>query len=313
MQKYFEITTHQNANFTADMLNNTLIQKIKIPNAEIQGISVSVLRLDLIHPVVSGNKIFKLKYYIEAAKNDGKQLLTFGGPYSNHLVATAFAAQNAGIKSTGYVRGDAPTDLSDTLQDCIKYGMDLKFVSRTDYNQLAENLLNEVNSDILIVPSGGYGRQGALGAKKILEFEEVSQYNIIMASCGSGTMGAGLLAAIQPHQQLLLFSALKNNFSIEEEIKALLTKEEYVDKPYSINHEYHFGGFAKKDETLLSYMNEFYRETGIPTDFVYTGKLAYAMNDMLQKEKLPTNSKILFIHSGGLQGNRSLKNNQLIF
>ena len=134
-----------------------------------------------------------------------------------------------------------------------------------------------------------------------------------MASSGSGTMGAGLLAAIQPHQQLLLFSALKNNFSIEEEIKALLTKEEYEDKPYSINHEYHFGGFAKKDETLLSYMNEFYRETGIPTDFVYTGKLAYAMNDMLQKEKLPTNSKILFIHSGGLQGNRSLKNNQLIF
>ena len=295
------------------MLNNILIQKINNPKADIQGISVSVLRLDLIHPVVSGNKLFKLKYYIDAALKKGKQLITFGGPYSNHLVATAFAAQQAGLKVTGYVRGETPTTLSNTLQDCITYGMDLRFVARSEYDQLQEVLQQEDKTDMLILPYGGYGRLGAMGAKEILEFEEASQFDIILASCGSGTMAAGLLSSLQPHQHLLLVSAVKNNFSIEEEIKALLTEEEYANKAFTINHEYHFGGFAKKDETLLSYMNEFYRETGIPTDIVYTGKLAFAMNDLLKKTKLPSNSNILFIHSGGLQGNRSLKNNELIF
>lgn len=295
------------------MLNNILIQKINNPKADIQGISVSVLRLDLIHPVVSGNKLFKLKYYIDAALKKGKQLITFGGPYSNHLVATAFAAQQAGLKVTGYVRGETPTTLSNTLQDCITYGMDLRFVARSEYDQLQEVLQQEDKTDMLIVPYGGYGRLGAMGAKEILEFEEASQFDIILASCGSGTMAAGLLSSLQPHQQLLLVSAVKNNFSIEEEIKALLTEEEYANKAFTINHEYHFSGFAKKDETLLRYMNEFYRETGIPTDIVYTGKLAFAMKDLLKKTKLPSNSNILFIHSGGLQGNRSLKNNELIF
>jgi 1-aminocyclopropane-1-carboxylate deaminase/D-cysteine desulfhydrase-like pyridoxal-dependent ACC family enzyme len=295
------------------MLNNTLIQKIQNPRADIQGISVSVLRLDLIHPVVSGNKLFKLKYYIDAALKKEQQLITFGGPYSNHLVATAFAAQQAGLKVTGYVRGETPTALSNTLQDCITYGMDLRFVARSEYDQLQEVLQQEDKTDMLVVPYGGYGRLGAMGAKEILEFEEASQFDIILASCGSGTMAAGLLASLHLHQQLLLVSSVKNNFSIEEEIKALLTEEEYANKTFEINHEYHFGGFAKKDETLLSYMNEFYRETGIPTDIVYTGKLAFAMNDLLKKTKLPSNSNILFIHSGGLQGNRSLKNNELIF
>ena len=295
------------------MLNNTLIQKIQSPQAEIQGVSVSILRLDLLHPVVSGNKIFKLKYFIEKALKERKQLITFGGPYSNHLVATAYATQQAGLKALGYVRGERPSILSETLQDCITYGMDLRFVARSEYDQLQEVVKKDIQSDMLVVPYGGYGRLGAMGAKEILEFEEASRFDIIMASCGSGTMAAGLLAVIKPHQQLLLVSAVKNNFSIEKEIKSLLLEEEYANKLFSINHEYHFGGFAKKDEKLLSYMNNFFRETGIPTDIVYTGKLAYSMSDMLQKGKLPSNSNILLIHSGGLQGNRSLKNNQLIF
>ncbi|MEY3245953.1 MAG: hypothetical protein RL253_1116 [Bacteroidota bacterium] len=295
------------------MLNNILIQKINNPKADIEGISVSILRLDLIHPIVSGNKIFKLKYYIDNAVNSGKQLLTFGGAYSNHLVATAFAAQQAGLKAIGYVRGETPTTLSNTLQDCIAYGMDLRFVSRTEYNKLQEDLMNDKKTNLQVVPYGGYGRLGAMGAKEILGFDEVSQFDIIMASCGSGTMGAGLLSAIQAHQKLILVSAVKNNFTIEAEIKALLTEEEFSNKPFTINHEYHFGGFAKKDETLINYMNEFYRKTGIPTDIVYTGKLVYALNDMLTKNCFSKGSSILLIHSGGLQGNKSLKKNELIF
>jgi 1-aminocyclopropane-1-carboxylate deaminase len=126
-------------------------------------------------------------------------------------------------------------------------------------------------------------------------------------------MGAGLLSALNNNQKLFLFSALKNNFSIEVEIKSLLLQDELLNKSFEINHQYHFGGFAKKDEHLFEFMNTFYMETYIPTDFIYTGKLVYAMNDMLQKQQIQEGSNILLIHSGGLQGNRSLKNKELIF
>ena len=296
------------------MLNNTLIQEIPNKEAKIQGISVSMLRLDQIHPVVSGNKIYKLKFYITSALNEKKQqLITFGGPYSNHLVATAFAAQQNGLKALGYVRGEEPKNLSDTLHECINYGMELKFVSRLDYDELQQNAIKRENSDAVVIPYGGYGHLGAKGAKEILAFETAQNYDTIMASCGSGTMGAGLLAALNPKQKLFLFSAVKNNFSIETEIKSILLKEEYQNKSFEINHHYHFGGFAKKDELLFDFMNVFFRETNIPTDFVYTGKLVYAMNDMIEKQLIREGSNILLIHSGGLQGNRSLKNKELIF
>lgn len=296
------------------MLNNTLIQELPIKAANIQGISVSILRLDLIHPVVSGNKIFKLKYYIESALNEKKQrLITFGGAYSNHLVATAFAAQQNGLKALGYVRGEAPEKLSDTLSDCLNYGMELKFVPRLDYDALQLDAIMRENTDAVVIPYGGHGRLGALGAREILAFETAQNFDTIMASCGSGTMGAGLLAALNNKQKLFLFSAMKNNFSIEAEIKSVLLKEEYLNKSFEINHHYHFGGFAKKDDHLLEFMNAFYKETTIPTDFVYTGKLVYGMNDMIQKQLIPRGSNILLIHSGGLQGNRSLKNKELIF
>lgn len=296
------------------MLNNTLIQELPIKAANIQGISVSILRLDLIHPVVSGNKIFKLKYYLEAALNEKKQrLITFGGAYSNHLVATAFAAQQNGLKALGYVRGEAPEKLSDTLSDCLNYGMELKFVPRLDYDALQLDAIMRENTDAVVIPYGGHGRLGALGAREILAFETAQNFDTIMASCGSGTMGAGLLAALNNKQKLFLFSAMKNNFSIEAEIKSVLLKEEYLNKSFEINHHYHFGGFAKKDDHLLEFMNAFYKETTIPTDFVYTGKLVYGMNDMIQKQLIPRGSNILLIHSGGLQGNRSLKNKELIF
>lgn len=295
------------------MLNNTLIQKIESPQAEIKGISVAILRLDMIHPIISGNKIFKLKYYIEKALHENKQVITFGGPYSNHLVASAYAAQKAGLKATGYVRGEQPFFLSETLQDCLRYGMELKFIPRDKFNQFQKDIVESNVQEALIIPYGGYGSLGAMGAKEILDFEEVNLYNIIMASCGSGTMGAGLLSAIKTHQELLLVSAVKNNFSIDTEIKMLLNKKDYAEKKLEINHTYHFGGFAKKDKILMDYMNEFYKKTNIPTDIVYTGKLVYALNDLLKKDKFPSGSNILLIHSGGLQGNRSLKNNELIF
>ena len=296
------------------MLDNTLIHEISNKRTKEKDISASVLRLDLIHPVVSGNKLFKLQPYLKLALEQKKeQIVSFGGAHSNHLVATACAAKENGLKSIGYIRGEAPPTFSDTLLDCIHYGMDLKFTSRESFDQLQIHCEETLDPNNLIIPYGGYGRQGAIGAKTILEWEKANAFDTIIASCGSGTMGAGLVMGLNKDQKIILVSALKNNFSIETEIKQLLEPAEWQDKSIEINFDYHFGGFAKKNATLFAFMNAFYLEHDIPTDFVYTGKLAFAFNDMLMNDKFPKGAKVLMIHSGGLQGNRSLKNKELIF
>ncbi len=296
------------------MLDNTLIQEISNKRTKEKGIKASVLRLDLIHPVVSGNKIFKLQPYLKLALEQKKeQIVSFGGAHSNHLVATAYAAKENGLKSIGYIRGEAPPTFSETLLDCIHYGMVLKFTSRETFDQLQIHCEESLDPKNLIIPYGGYGRQGAIGAKTILESREVNEFDTILASCGSGTMGAGLVMGLNNGQKLILVSALKNNISIETEIKQLLEPGEWQNKSIEINFDYHFGGFAKKNAELFAFMNSFYEEHQIPTDFVYTGKLAFAFNDMLMKDKFSNGAKVLLIHSGGLQGNRSLKNKELIF
>ena len=296
------------------MLDNTLIQEISNQYTKKRGITAAVLRLDLLHPVVSGNKIYKLKYYIEKALNQEKEeIVSFGGAHSNHLVATAFVAKENGLKSIGYVRGERPPQFSDTLLDCEHYGMELKFTQREKFDALQIDCEESNKAQSLIIPYGGYGRTGALGAKEILAFNEAGNYNIIMASAGSGTMGAGLILSLQKHQHLILVSALKNNYSIENEIKQLLFETEIAEKSFELNYDYHFGGFAKKNPDLLQFMNSFYQQHQIPTDIVYTGKLAYAFDKMLMNNQFPEGSKVLLVHSGGLQGNRSLKKKELIF
>jgi 1-aminocyclopropane-1-carboxylate deaminase len=191
--------------------------------------------------------------------------------------------------------------------------MELKFLSYTDYTQLQAKPSTSKSDESIVIPYGGYGPLGVKGAREILDFEGATKFDLIIASAGSGTMGAGLLSALNEQQQLLLFSAVKNNYSIESEIKALLSGISFHETSLHINYDYHFGGFAKTDQSLLDYMNQLYTVTSIPTDIVYTGKLMFGINDMLQKRKFRSGSNILIIHSGGLQGNRSLKNNELIF
>jgi 1-aminocyclopropane-1-carboxylate deaminase/D-cysteine desulfhydrase-like pyridoxal-dependent ACC family enzyme len=296
------------------MIDNILIQEISNTYIKDRGITAAVLRLDLLHPVVSGNKIYKLNNYIEKALNQKKEkIVSFGGAHSNHLVATAFMAKENGLKSIGYVRGERPPLFSDTLLDCEHYGMELKFTERKKFDALQIDCEESNKPESLIIPYGGYGRIGALGAKEILSFKETGNYNLIMASAGSGTMGAGLILSLQKHQHLILVSALKNNYSIENEIKQLLFETEIAEKSFQLNYDYHFGGFAKKNPDLLQFMNSFYQQHQIPTDIIYTGKLAYAFEKMLMNNQFPEGSKVLLVHSGGLQGNRSLKKKELIF
>lgn len=296
------------------MLEKNIIQSINDEQAQSYGISAAMLRLDLLHPIVSGNKIFKLSHYLATAKKSPKKgILTFGGAFSNHLVAAAYAAKMNNLESIGFVRGERPKKLSHGLMDCISYGMQLEFMNRESFDSIDVAQFSTTFPNHAIIPHGGYGRMGMLGAQEIVKIPGVESYDTVLAACGTGTMAAGLIAGLKPHQQLTLVSVLKNNFSVKDEIKALLLDEEINNKRFDIRFDFHLGGYAKKNELLFKAMNDFFSIHQIPTDFVYTGKLVYAFYHLMKGGAFERGSKVLLIHSGGLQGNRSLCNNELIF
>jgi 1-aminocyclopropane-1-carboxylate deaminase len=259
----------------------------------------AVLRLDKIHPVVSGNKWFKLKYYLEEAANvNAETLLTFGGAYSNHIIAAAFAAREAGFRSIGVIRGERPQQLSPTLQAAISYGMELLFLSREAFKKKeqareVQELLSKLRN-CYIIPEGGAGELGVKGCKEILPLaDSYAAYSHILCALGTGTMFTGLQQAATADQQVIAIPVLKGM--------------------NGLFNNYHFGGYAQKTPELLAFMNDFYKRTEIPTDFVYTGKLLYAFTDLLRNNFFQPESNILLVHSGGLQGNTSLPKGTLQF
>ena len=275
---------------------------------------VDVLRLDLIHPVISGNKWFKLKHYLsEALKLNKKYLLTFGGAWSNHIVATAAAAKARGIKSIGIIRGEEPSFLSASLTQVKENGMELYFSNREDYaaKRIPEQVyINYDRDDVYVVDEGGFGEKGMEGAMEILDHVSLENYDHIVAATGTGTMLAGLINKVREEARVSGITVLKNNVSVENNIRSLLHSP---SSHFRVIYDYHFGGYAKKTGTLIEFMNEWYTKTGIPSDFVYTGKLFYAVNDLIEKSYFPAGENILIIHSGGLQGNNSLPKGTLIF
>jgi 1-aminocyclopropane-1-carboxylate deaminase len=277
--------------------------------------AVDVLRLDLIHPVISGNKWFKLKEYLKETKSlNKKNILTFGGAFSNHIVATAAAAKQNGFKSIGIIRGQKPTALSPTLKDAMNFGMNLFFLSRTDYKGkiIPREIFEHFNEqETYIINEGGYGVKGVEGAKAILQLMNFSEYTHILDVVGTGTTVAGLVEASHEHQSVIGISSMKNNLSLQQETEKFISEENRTR--FKLIHDYHFGGYAKYSQELIDFMNEWYRQTQIPSDFVYTGKLFFAVTDLLKKNYFPAGSKLLLIHSGGLQGNRSLPKGTLIF
>lgn len=290
-------------------LKNITIDKITLPIFVDNDIEAEVLRLDKIHPLIPGNKWFKLRYYLdEALRLNKKNIVTFGGAWSNHIIATATMGNLYGLATIGIIRGEEASELSPTLAQARAMGMQLIFISRDDYKQ--KKLPEEIPSDAYIINEGGYGKPGAEGASTIFDHCSSVDYSHICCACGTGTMAAGLANGTNEEQELIAISVMKNNHELEEDIRSLLKK----DRPnISLNHEYHFGGYAKHKPELLNFMNEFYRQTSIPSDFVYTGKLFYAIADLASKNYFPTGSRLLLIHSGGLQGNSSLNKGTLIF
>jgi 1-aminocyclopropane-1-carboxylate deaminase/D-cysteine desulfhydrase-like pyridoxal-dependent ACC family enzyme len=275
-----------------------------------------ILRLDKVHPVVSGNKWFKLKYYLkEAAESGKKSLLTFGGAYSNHIIATAFAAGQSGFRSIGIIRGEEPLQLSPTLQSASLYGMKLIFVSREAFKikDEIEQMRDVVDKwqGAYVIPEGGGGKLGRKGAGEMLALADAPSYTHIMCAIGTGTMFTGIANATTAGQEIIGIPVLKGMNDLAAQYADLL--KDSSTKKYSFFENYHFGGYAKKTPELLAFMNQFYHRTNIPTDFVYTGKLLYAFMDLLTKDYFKPGSRILLIHSGGLQGNNSLPEGTLLF
>ena len=272
-------------------------------------ITADVLRLDQIDPVISGNKWFKLRYYLEEARSQKKKgIVTFGGAWSNHIIATAAACQMNGLRSIGIIRGEEPRQLSPTLLRAKEMGMQLVFISRPDY-QSKEIPAAIQPEEYYIIHEGGYGIMGARGASTILEHCR-DNYTHYCCAVGTGTMMAGIINQSKSEQKTIGISVLKNNTGLEEMIQALVINK---NDNWKLIHDYPFGGYAKHQPALLRFMNEFYGQTGIPSDFVYTGKLFYAINDLVEKNYFPAGSRLLLIHSGGLQGNESLPPGSLIF
>ncbi|HRP89963.1 MAG TPA: pyridoxal-phosphate dependent enzyme [Edaphocola sp.] len=289
-----------------DLNFNIKCSRISLDAFSQNNCKLSLLRLDEIHPIVSGNKWFKLKYYIEAYQN-GKYsgILTFGGAYSNHLAATAAACNYYQIPVEAIVRGrDGMAYPSQTLKDCGALGMQFQFVNRAQYKLYKEeeyiNTLREQFPNFLIIPEGGYGSLGVKGAALIHQYLP-DDTDVVAAAVGSSTTICGLLEASKKEQEVIGFTALKQGEYLLKELK-LYNK---FNNGRLIT-EYHFGGFGKYKPELINFMKQFKQEQNIELDFVYTAKMMFGLFDLIGKGNFK-NKNIVAIHSGGLQGNQSIQ------
>lgn len=293
-------------------INTTLAVIQPLSLGKDQKLAIDVLRLDLIHPVISGNKWYKLQFYMEEAIHTGStEIASFGGAYSNHIVALACACKLYQLKCVGFIRGEKTEPLSHTLQAAVDFGMQLIFISRADYSNKTALIENNQQANRYWIPEGGYGILGAKGSASILDSVPLENYTHIIAAVGSGTMLAGLLNGSMANQTIIGISSQKNNRSLESEVLQL-TKPENQHRLILL-HQYHFGGFAKHPSELIHFMADFWEKESIPTDIVYTAKVFFALTDLLQKNYFKQGDRLLVIHSGGLQGNLSLPEKSLPF
>ncbi|MDM1261699.1 pyridoxal-phosphate dependent enzyme [Acinetobacter indicus] len=281
---------------------DSIAQQVPYQHIEYRHQRISIKRLDLIHPQISGNKFFKLKYNLLAARQQGfEKVLTFGGAYSNHIAATAFASHKFGFQSLGMIRGEelAQRPLNPTLATAQQFGMQLEFISRNAYRQKDQpdflQHLQQQYPDFYLIPEGGTNALAVQGCREILTAED-AQFDLICCAVGTGGTFAGLIEASQQHQQLLGFSALKGDF-LTHEVAQLTTK-----RNWRILDDYCCGGYAKTTPELIQFIQTFEQRYNIPLEQVYTGKMLRGIFDLIDQDKIGPDQKILLIHTGGLQG-----------
>ena len=285
------------------MQEKTVNQEISLPILTEKQISLTIKREDLLHPLLSGNKFRKLKYnLIEAKKLGFDTLLTFGGAYSNHIAATAYAGKLNGFKTIGIIRGDELSDkwqANPTLLLASQHGMRFKFISRDDYRDKENpSSLKKLQSEFgpcYILPEGGTNAMAVRGCIEILTPGD-ADFGIICCAVGTGGTLAGISNSSLENQRVLGFPAVKGSF-LSEDIRKFVPKDNW-----ELITKYHFGGYTKVTEELIDFINDFKQKTQIPLDPIYTGKMVFGILDLVRQDYFLPKTKILSIHTGGLQG-----------
>ncbi len=283
----------------------SILTKIDEPLYDQFNIELWMKRDDQLHPVISGNKWRKLKFILDHALHIGSDtIISMGGVYSNHLHTLAYVGKALGLKTIAYIRGEAPALLTPTLVDLTNWGMELRFISRTDYRQLRHYKgyldLPGLKPQQYWLPEGGAQTLALNGVAELVNEIDIS-YDYLCAPCGTGTTLAGLIAATPDNISVLGFAALKNAGFLNTDVNSLLKQ---TQSNWQINLDYHFGGFASSTPELLSFISAFETKTTIQLEPVYTGKMMYALFDLIRKGHFSRGQRIIALHTGGLQGDR---------
>ncbi len=286
----------------------TPIQEIRLPILLEKSVRLFIKREDLNHSLIQGNKWRKLKYNLERASFEGKDtLLTFGGAFSNHIHATAALGKQSGFKTIGIIRGEKPEIPNPTLSDAEAFGMSFHFVTRSlyrdKYNPDFIEELKQTFGDFYLIPEGGTNEYAIKGCGEMMEELETEcpTATHIAVPVGTGGTIAGMIRNRKNiKMEIIGFSSLKGDF-IQKDIRKLLDN----DFPnWSVNTDYHFGGYARHTSELIEFVNRFKKETKIQLEPIYTGKMMFGVLDKIKQGYYPKGSNIITIHTGGLQGIR---------
>lgn len=281
------------------------LEQLHLNISSIQDVEIWVKRDDLIHDELSGNKYRKLLYNLENIRsNNITEVITFGGAHSNHIVATAFLCNQIGVSSSAFIRGEKRDTPSPTLKRATQLGMHFNFVSREEYRLRNDGeyltSLQASYPNAFIIPEGGANELGVKGCEEIIvECQNELEFDYISVDCGTGATLAGMVRQLKPHQKAIGIQVLKGGDFISKEVHQLNSLK-YSN--FEIWTDYHFGGYAKYKPELIEFMRDFHNETGIRLDPIYTGKQFYAVFDQIKNGYFPKGSKIILVHTGGLQG-----------
>jgi 1-aminocyclopropane-1-carboxylate deaminase/D-cysteine desulfhydrase-like pyridoxal-dependent ACC family enzyme len=295
--------------------SKAVIQEIKLPGIQ-TSVRVFIKRLDLIHPHISGNKWYKLKYNLEKAKRDRyKTLLTFGGAYSNHIYAVAAAGKAYGFETIGIVRGEQHLPLNPTLSFAVSQGMKIYYKDRATFrlihgNEISDQIRREFG-EVYILPEGGTNELAVKGCGEIIKSIDI-EYDFLCVPCGTGGTISGLICGANGVKKILGFSVLKGGGFLSNDIERLVLKssgKHFCN--WDVNLDYHFGGYARISGELVTFMKDFESLNNIPLDFVYTGKMMFGIAQLIKNNFFPENSKVVCLHTGGLQGNEGMRRKTL--
>ena len=283
----------------------SILTKIDDPLLAQYQIELWMKRDDLLHPIISGNKWRKLKFILDHALSSGADtIVSMGGAYSNHLHALAYTGKLVGLKTLGFIRGEQPEKLTPTLYDMQNWGMELRFVPRSDYRLLRQykgcHDLPGLTPQQYWLPEGGAQALALKGVAELVNEIDVL-YDILCVPCGTGATLAGIIDAAPDSVSVIGFAALKNAVFLQGDVESLLPR---TCTNWQINLDYHFGGFAKTNPELMTFIADFEYKTKIPLEPVYTGKMMYALYDLITKHTFKPGQRIIAVHTGGFQGKR---------